>query len=673
MVAAVVSTAAAFAKSDIPDSLEMDRAGALTVEDLLAGRVSGVRIQEADGGLNTLRNTLIRGINTLHGSGSPLWIVDGAVLSSVQGEQNDMFWQEAFQGQASYMNLSELDVLNLYDIESIEVLKNTAATAIYGERGANGAIIIKTKKGKNGTNVEARSNFGTNSPGFVTNNSVALSTATQRTDYRLSAFLRSSATSTFPERNTTGGASFAMNTKAGTNMSLGLNAKVAIGKQLSGNEAERKADYEDNSSNFRTIESFWSDFKIIEGLNWKTNLSIDYQKRSRSIWYGADTRFGAEVGNAAGISLAVKMLANARTSLEYSRYISQDHHFKISAGGEVYYTSSKYNTLNGTNILVSQLKALGFGYRGSADESALYRNNLTQSGLFATASYDYRKVAGLELVARIDKTSKLENKWNFYPSVSAFLDIKELALGGSPNISSLRLHTGYGKAGLARYVPYHMFPQYTAEQVPAYPKDTWAFLDGWQNVSSKEFNLGLDAAFLSGRVNVSLCYYNRKTDDILYLYNRGVLDEASNLWKYGPGNVDAEYKGKIDSHGVELDLDAILLQAKHYKWTLGLNMTWNKMPDGLPCPKSFGGLSTAVKVHGFTVDVLADCASGNDLGYTRLSRVSCAYDIPISRIKWIRSLAVCMSAGNLFTSDSYKDRIVYPVRKSLVFGIKADF
>ena len=650
----------AFAQSEIRDTLEFDRAGASGVEDLLTGRASSLYVGKAESGLNALRSVLLRGGNTLHGSGAPLIVVDGAILSSVAGEQIEMFWQDAYKGKTAYTNLSEWDALNLYDIEHIEILKNTAATAIYGELGANGAILIQTKRAKQDFGIEVRSNFGADFPGLVSHNQVALSSRKQRTDYRLSAFFRSAAVSSVPERNLNGGASFSLNTLAGSRVELGLSARVGLGEQLSGNPAEASADFEDRSKNIRTIESAWFNMKILNGFYWRTRIGVDYQTRSRTLWYGPTTNFGGPLGNAAGISLASKLLMTANTSLEYSRYIASHHSIQVSVGGEVYFNEGKFNTLNGTNILVTQLKAQGFGYRESADESALFRNALFRGGIFAKASYAYRKMVGVDLVARVDRAAKYDDKWNVYPSATAWLDIKELALGQSKTVSKLRLEGGFGIAGLHRYVPYYMFPQYTEEAVPAIPKDRWAFLDGWQQVRSREYNVRVEAGFLDDRFKLSLGYYNRTTDDNLFLYDCGVLDTASNLWKYGARMIDVQYAGRLGNQGVELEFDGRLLDLGNFKWDLGFNGAWNKLSAQLPCPEWYGGLSTTFRFYGVTIDLLADGSCGRGYDALRLARATLGYDIPLQKVRWMRNLSVYLSGSDI-------------VRKTLVLGIKADF
>ena len=92
------------------------------VEEMLAG-VSGVRvIQEPGGGIRVR----IRGATSIHGSNEPLYVVDGMPIEVDAGQ--GLAW------------------LNPSDIASIEVLKDASATSIYGSRGANGVVIIKTKQ-----------------------------------------------------------------------------------------------------------------------------------------------------------------------------------------------------------------------------------------------------------------------------------------------------------------------------------------------------------------------------------------------------------------------------------------------------------------------------------------------------------------------------------------------
>ncbi|HEY0609234.1 MAG TPA: TonB-dependent receptor, partial [Chitinophaga sp.] len=100
----------------------------------LQGRVAGVQVTQnssAPGGSVSMR---IRGTNSINGSSEPLYVVDGVQLSN-SGGIND---------------ISSLSIVNPNDIESVEVLKDASSTAIYGARGANGVVLITTRRGKSG-------------------------------------------------------------------------------------------------------------------------------------------------------------------------------------------------------------------------------------------------------------------------------------------------------------------------------------------------------------------------------------------------------------------------------------------------------------------------------------------------------------------------------------------
>jgi TonB-linked SusC/RagA family outer membrane protein len=112
----------------------------LTVSDALQGNAAGLMIQSNGGQPGASARINIRGINSLTGTTSPLIVVDGFPLFDVATSGGGDF--EKFTSQ-----LSPLSFINPADIKSIEVLKDASATAIYGNRGANGVILITTNKG----------------------------------------------------------------------------------------------------------------------------------------------------------------------------------------------------------------------------------------------------------------------------------------------------------------------------------------------------------------------------------------------------------------------------------------------------------------------------------------------------------------------------------------------
>ena len=145
-------------KSDLTGSIgrmneaQMIERPAATINQALAGKVAGVQINTSSGRPGGRTNVLIRGISSINTDNAPLYVVDGVQLP--QGK--------AKQGQGN----SAIDYINPANIVSIDVLKDASSTAIYGARGANGVILITTKKGKSGdTKVTYNSEFFINSYG----------------------------------------------------------------------------------------------------------------------------------------------------------------------------------------------------------------------------------------------------------------------------------------------------------------------------------------------------------------------------------------------------------------------------------------------------------------------------------------------------------------------------
>ncbi|MBK3517499.1 SusC/RagA family TonB-linked outer membrane protein [Carboxylicivirga marina] len=133
-------------KSDLTGSVasirteDIVKSGAATLEQALAGRMAGVQIQNSDNAPGAGLEIRIRGNNSINASSAPLYVIDGFPIEGSSDEATNL----------SSTGMSPLSGIDPSDIESIDVLKDASATAIYGARGANGVVIIKTKSGKSG-------------------------------------------------------------------------------------------------------------------------------------------------------------------------------------------------------------------------------------------------------------------------------------------------------------------------------------------------------------------------------------------------------------------------------------------------------------------------------------------------------------------------------------------
>lgn len=109
----------------------------------LQGKIPGAQIIQSNGVLGSAVRVRVRGQNSFTGSGDPLYVVDGMPIYS--GD-----FSSTSNNSVSAANSNVLSTINPADIESIDVLKDAAASAIYGARAANGVVVITTKKGKSG-------------------------------------------------------------------------------------------------------------------------------------------------------------------------------------------------------------------------------------------------------------------------------------------------------------------------------------------------------------------------------------------------------------------------------------------------------------------------------------------------------------------------------------------
>jgi len=124
---------------------DLDNVPAATIEQTLGGKVAGADISQNSGTPGGDIQVQLRGVTTILGSASPLYIVDGVIISNRSIESGA---SGITAGQMPASN--RIADLNPYDVQSVEVLKGAAATALYGSRGSNGVVIIRTKRGSSG-------------------------------------------------------------------------------------------------------------------------------------------------------------------------------------------------------------------------------------------------------------------------------------------------------------------------------------------------------------------------------------------------------------------------------------------------------------------------------------------------------------------------------------------
>ena len=128
---------------------ELEKMGALTVDQMLEGKAPGLLITNLSAQPGAAPKVRVRSAGTFTGTREPLWVVDGIIY------EDPVPLSAAEINSYDNVNLigNAITGLNPQDIESINVLKDASATAIYGTRAANGVIVITTRRGKSGTPV----------------------------------------------------------------------------------------------------------------------------------------------------------------------------------------------------------------------------------------------------------------------------------------------------------------------------------------------------------------------------------------------------------------------------------------------------------------------------------------------------------------------------------------
>lgn len=120
--------------------------GLADISRSLEGRVAGMSVQNISGTFGTSPKIRIRGASSIYGNSKPLWVIDGVIVDDITELSTD----QLSSGDAVTIISSAIAGLNADDVESLQILKDGAATSIYGARAMPGVIVITTKQGKEG-------------------------------------------------------------------------------------------------------------------------------------------------------------------------------------------------------------------------------------------------------------------------------------------------------------------------------------------------------------------------------------------------------------------------------------------------------------------------------------------------------------------------------------------
>ena len=559
------------------------------------------------------------------------------------------------------------------DIESIDVLRDASATAIYGSKAANGVIIITTKSGQEGkTNVtyngyvafdnvlktldmasasQLRSSglIGTEQDGggdtdwqdevlrtgFSHNHNVSISGGNAKTKYMGSVnYMNREGVVRGTGMNRVNARSLLTTKilKDRLELSLGLNAMQGKhkGVPMSGGGSSnsgksvldamnyysptnpvKNADgtwYESyvGSANYNPLsmiyengnENEWkrlqfitkASMKIVEGLVWHVNYSYDSGQNTYSWYQTHQTQMEKGYNGRAHRDTYLRHNQTFETYGNYDVTLNKVHKLGLMAG----YSWEERTNGDGFGVTVNNFynDVTGFwnlryanNINGITDVTGSSKATIRNISFYGRANYSFNSRYMLQATIRRDGSSVFgaDHKWGTFPSVSAAWNITEEDFMKNQSVfDQLKLRVGYGVSGNAMgFGAYDAIATYGLNSnsfeyiLPDGTKYTMYGIEAQNNPNpdlkwerTSMLNIGLDFAFLGGRINGSIEYYNKKTSDLIWNY-------AVSTSVY-PLNWIRANVGDITNNGVEFTINAIPVKTKDFQWQTTLNLSHNR-------------------------------------------------------------------------------------------------
>lgn len=567
-------------------NLQAQEQYATSPAELIQGTISGVRVSSVDGNPDGLKNVNIRGVNTFRGDSQPVWIVDGVILGSDIVRNLDGFWQ--FDEESYTAPLNNIPFLNPSEIESIEVLKDVSASAMYGTMGANGVILITTKRAKETDPlVYLNSNWGIRNASLTTTNSFGVSKLADKTSYRFTGYYRHNGAMVDNSGSNQFTLTASLESRANPYIWFGINTIASLGMIASPGTTAYfgkpstmllkrfpefftedtadgwKKDFDDDSKDYRTVTSAFLTLNFTPALRLHTTVGVDFQDNRRAIWYGNGTSFGAASNGAASNISSVLLNYNVRSELSWKHYFTEDHLLNLSAVAEVLGNSNKFNTMNGKDFFNHDLRAKGIQAAASHPQIHRFAHNWFRHAYYLRASYAWKDIVGIDGFFRTDFTPKYrDDKPSYYPGANAWFAWKWF-----------RLTAGWGISGREYYVPYELTSSWLRSDYPEVETGAESFFSSMNTLTSQEYNVGLEAKFWKDRIRIAGKFYNKSTLDAFNMYCFGIKGQI--LWSDSDRTDVLERSGSLRNRGLEFDADALVVNLPKHKLNLFATASFN--------------------------------------------------------------------------------------------------
>jgi len=656
---------------------------AQSFDQLLSGQAAGINMVQPSGALNSTPVFRIRGINSITSSIYPLIIVDGVTV---------------FTGSAGgAVGNNPLADINPNDIETIDVLKDASATAIYGSRAANGVVVITTKKGKKGSSKvtysgsvsfstpynlpellnatdyvaiknEARQNagleqgfaLGQNADGSITetdwydiayqtgvsqNHNISISGANNATSYYFAAnFTEQNSiikTNTFDRKGirinadhnlneliTFGiNANYSNSFNAGPNTgaigpnSIASSSGTAVNSQYIGLQPLARLTYilppnvsvynpdgsyninsvngnighgpndptvgvfnaynlqtildlDNNSSeNNSLVGSIYAEVNLHKNLKFKTLYGLNNLVVENLAFRNPLSGDGFPSNGSASNSTSRYTRSNWTNTLTYNTTLNDLHQFTVLAGHELIKTK-----IAGWGATRSGMSDPFFtSYQGGWTNIVPSGNIQTENAIlsyFSNFNYDYDRKYLLSFNYRRDGLSALAegNKWGDFGGGSVGWNVSEESFFKNSNLSRIlnlfKVRASYGIIGNSSLDDYASLSQYGAQTYAGNPSLIFSQAGNpnlqWEQ--SKKLDFGVDLAFLNHRLNVVVDYYRNMIDGL-------ILSAPQSSSQGIPGNAITANVGSLYNEGIELGINANVIQKTDFQWDANFNIS----------------------------------------------------------------------------------------------------
>ncbi|MDX9881902.1 MAG: SusC/RagA family TonB-linked outer membrane protein [Prolixibacteraceae bacterium] len=663
-------------------------------DQVLQGKVAGVQITQTSGAPGGNVNVLVRGISSITGGNQPLYVVDGYPIGS-GGGGTDMssFGSSTYSSSGMMGNaqnrVNPLSSINPSDIESIEILKDASATAIYGSRGANGVIIITTKRGSFGKSqinvdvsygiqevahkldmlnsqeyaefvAEGRDNawiFSTGGsasdpnsmrpgsqqvrPEFRNPSSITTNTDWQDVifriapvqDYQISANGGNDKVKYFISGGYFNQKGIVLTSdyqrfNLRSNIDAMMSDKVKIGSTISGSYGYGRfpnteghyayggilsmalaasptipvydgngepyfsqADvtdglgwlanplavldgYSDNRKVADILFNNFIEYKISEGLTFKSTVGVKYGTNAIKLWRSSAVPYSTTLNYpATGGATKVESInwLNENT-LTYKHIFKEKHNFDALIG-----ISSQKDSYDRLSVGASNYPSDYVTYisAGIVNSGAHLVSEWSMLSLISRVNYQYDGKYLFTATIRRDGSSRFgkNNKWGNFPSFSVGYNISEEPfMKPLKFINNLKLRVSYGISGNNQIGNYTHIGLLSSSNYVENNKQNPGLVPSslsnddltWEK--SKQTNIGMDLGFFEDRISLTAdIYKDHKTDLLLAV----ALPSASGF------SSSMQNIGDIENKGIELGIQTVNVKSNKFEWTSNFTFSSN--------------------------------------------------------------------------------------------------